>query len=133
LINAEILLQQGDRLQLGKVNRRSVDDSGNIIGTYSENPIMNSIVYEVEFPDGELKEYAANILAENMLSQVDDEGHNILLMRDIIVREGVAKDEWRTSYVNTHDNEADLLTKMLPAVEKRSRFVRNLLHHIYRS
>ena len=84
LINAEILLQQGDRLQLGKVNRRSVDDSGSIIGTYSENPIMNSIVYEVEFPDGELQEYAANILAENMLSQVDDEGHNILLMRDII-------------------------------------------------
>ena len=26
------------------------------------------------------------------------------------VREGVARDEWRTSYVNTHDNEADLLT-----------------------
>ena len=26
------------------------------------------------------------------------------------VCEGVARDEWRTSYVNTHDNEADLLT-----------------------
>jgi hypothetical protein len=49
------------------------------------------------------------------------------------VREGVAKDEWRTSYVNTHDNEADLLTKLLPAGEKRRGFVRNLLHHIYRS
>jgi hypothetical protein len=44
---------------------------------------MNSILYEVEFPDGELKEYAANILAENMLSQVD-QGHNLMLMRDII-------------------------------------------------
>ena len=84
MINAEIILQQGDKLQLGKVKRRSIDDSGKTIGTYSDNPIMNSIVYEVEFPDGELKEYAANILAENMLSQVDDEGHNILLMRDII-------------------------------------------------
>jgi hypothetical protein len=38
---------------------------------------MNSIVYEVEFPDGELKEYAANILAENMLSQVNvDKRHH---------------------------------------------------------
>jgi hypothetical protein len=38
-----------------------------------------------EFPDGELKEYVANILAENMLSQGDVEGHNILqLLRDII-------------------------------------------------
>jgi hypothetical protein len=44
---------------------------------------MNSIVYEVEFPDGELREYAANILAENILSQVDYEGHTIMLMRDI--------------------------------------------------
>jgi hypothetical protein len=55
LINAEILLQQGDKIQLGKVNRRSVDDSGNTIRTYSDHPIMNSIMYEVEFPDGELK------------------------------------------------------------------------------
>jgi hypothetical protein len=35
------------------------------------------------------------------------------------VREGVAKDEWRTSYVNTHENENDLLTKLLHAGEKR--------------
>jgi hypothetical protein len=49
------------------------------------------------------------------------------------VREGVAKDEWRTSYVNTHDNEADLLTKLLPFGEKRKTFVRTLLHHIYRT
>ena len=49
------------------------------------------------------------------------------------VREGVAKDEWRTSYVNTHDNEADLLTKQLPSGEKRKGFVRNLLHHIFRT
>ena len=49
------------------------------------------------------------------------------------VREGVARGEWRTSYVNTHDNEADLLTKPLPNGEKRQGFVMNLLHHIFRS
>ena len=47
------------------------------------------------------------------------------------VREGSARDEWRTAYINTHSNEADLLTKVLPAGEKRKGFVRNLLHHIY--
>ena len=47
------------------------------------------------------------------------------------VREGVARDEWRASYVNTHDNEADLLTKQLPHGEKRKSFVSNLLHHIF--
>jgi hypothetical protein len=34
------------------------------------------------------------------------------------VREGVANDEWMISYVSTHENEADLLTKLLPASEK---------------
>jgi hypothetical protein len=46
------------------------------------------------------------------------------------VREGVAKDEWRTAYINTNDNPADLLTKMLVA-GKREHFVRMLLHHIF--
>ena len=46
------------------------------------------------------------------------------------VREGSDRDEWRTVYVNTHLNEADLLTKLLPAGAKRAGFVRNLLHHI---
>ncbi len=46
------------------------------------------------------------------------------------VREGCARDEWRTAYVNTHDNVADLFTKPLPSGEKRQRFVRMLLHHL---
>ena len=49
------------------------------------------------------------------------------------VREGVARDEWRTAYVNTHENESDLLTKPLPYGEKRKKFVRRLIHHVYRS
>ena len=47
------------------------------------------------------------------------------------VREGCAHGEWRTTYINTHDNKADLLTKVLPSGEKRRGFVRNLLHHIF--
>ena len=47
------------------------------------------------------------------------------------VREGAARDEWRTAYVNTHLNPADLLTKPLPAGEKRSGFVRMILHHLF--
>ena len=49
------------------------------------------------------------------------------------IREGVARDEWRTAYVNTHENEADLLTKPLPSGEKRVKFVRRILHHVFRT
>ena len=39
------------------------------------------------------------------------------------VQEGAAQDEWQTTYINTHENEADLLTKQLPSGEKRKSFV----------
>ena len=47
------------------------------------------------------------------------------------VREGVARNEWRTTYVNTHENEADLLTKVFPSGEKWKGFVRRVLHHVF--
>ena len=47
------------------------------------------------------------------------------------VREGSARDEWRTSYINTNDNESDLLTKVLAHGRKRVGFVSRLLHHVY--
>ena len=43
------------------------------------------------------------------------------------VREGCARDEWRATYVITHDNLADLLTKPLPSGEKRDGFIKRLL------
>ena len=50
-----------------------------------------------------------------------------------MVREGAARDEWRTAYTNAHDNEADLLTKQLASSPKRKGFVMNLIHHIFRT
>ena len=37
-------------------------------------------MYDVEFPDGDVREYSANIIAENMSAQVDFEGftHRLL-------------------------------------------------------
>ena len=46
------------------------------------------------------------------------------------VRESVAMGEMLTGHVSTHDNEADLMTKVLFG-QKRKTFVGNLLHDIY--
>jgi hypothetical protein len=46
------------------------------------------------------------------------------------IRKGVAHDEWRTTYINTNDNVADMLTKLLSST-KRQKFVWMVLHHIY--
>jgi len=84
LINAEVLLQSDCKLAMGKVKARTLGDHGQVMGQYDSNPLLNSIIYDVEFPDGQVKEYAANILAENMLSQVDSDGHHRLLMEGIV-------------------------------------------------
>jgi hypothetical protein len=54
------------------------------VGKYDENPMLNSIVYDVEFPDGQVREYSANVIAENMLTQVDSDGFSTSLMEGII-------------------------------------------------
>ena len=45
---------------------------------------MNSNVYEIEFDDGSVQEYSANVIAENMLSQEDDEGYSTTMMEAIV-------------------------------------------------
>jgi len=47
------------------------------------------------------------------------------------VREGAAKDEWRTAYIPTGDNPLDLLTKALHSGQNRKRKVRFILYDIY--
>ena len=49
------------------------------------------------------------------------------------IRERSSQDEWRTSYVNTNENEANLLTKQFPSGEKRKGFFWNLLHDIFQT
>ena len=46
------------------------------------------------------------------------------------VREGVARGEWKATYLNTHLNPSDLLTKSLPGGEKRTLFTSYFLHYL---
>ena len=83
-INAEVLLPKYGRMTTGKVKRRKRDTDGNIKGTKHRNPILDTRTYEVEFPGGEVAEYAANVIAENMWAQCDLEGQQHLLMDSIV-------------------------------------------------
>ena len=47
------------------------------------------------------------------------------------VSKGSTRDEWRTTYINMHENTSDLLTKQLPTGEKKSGFVCMILHQIF--
>ena len=47
------------------------------------------------------------------------------------MREGVAKDEWRTVYVHMKWNLSDVLTKMITNREDGKRKIRMMLFNIY--
>ena len=46
------------------------------------------------------------------------------------IREGVAKHEWKATYLHTDLNTSDMLTKSLPAGTKRTRFTGQILHYV---
>ena len=101
MIQAELILSQVDKLRMAKVSGRTVGPDGKTIGTFHDTPIFNSIVYDVEFPDVEVKEYAANVIAKNMLSQVDNEGFTLTLLDSIFDfkqnKQAVSKDDQYTT------------------------------------
>ena len=84
IINTEVMIQNRDEMAMGKVARQSLDADGRMTVTYHDNPFLNTITYDVEFPDGQVKECGANIIAENMLTQVDSDGYSLSLMDSII-------------------------------------------------
>ena len=84
LINSEVILPHQDKNVHAVVIGRHRDNQGRTIGTQDKNPILNTAVYDVQFPDGATKQYAANTIAENLYSQVDLDGH-VHLMIDSIV------------------------------------------------
>ena len=85
-INMEIGLPRGpdNELHMAVVKKRRTDEDGNHIGVAHSNPICDTRLYDVTFSDGHTESIAANVIAENILTQVDSEGHRQLLLDEII-------------------------------------------------
>ena len=84
LISAKVMLPLGDSLRSGQVKRRKRDSEGNLVGRASSNPFLDTSMYEVEFQDGHVESYAANLIAKNIYEQLDDEGNKYRLIDQII-------------------------------------------------
>ena len=84
-LNMELALPKtGGEVEFGHVVKRLRDKDGLPIGTAHNNPILDTRIYEVEFSDGHRASLAANVIAENLYSQVDSEGNRHVLFADII-------------------------------------------------
>ena len=85
-VNMELGIPRGedDSLMHAIVKQRRLDDDGNPIGTESTNPLVDTKAYKIEFIDGTTETLTANIIAENLLAQFDEEGHRYNLLDKII-------------------------------------------------
>jgi hypothetical protein len=83
LISAEVILPQDGILCSAKVTGRKRDAQGIPMGTPHSNPILDAPVYKVTFPNGRTSEYATNLIIENIYQQVDSEGDNHLIFKEI--------------------------------------------------
>jgi hypothetical protein len=84
-VNMELALpRRGGEVELGRVTKHLRDKDGLPIGTANDNPILDTRVYEVEFPDGHKTSLAANAIAENLFLQVDNEGNRHVMLDEII-------------------------------------------------
>ena len=66
--------------RLSIVIKMSVNSYGKVVGNYNELLVLNTMLYDVQFPDGSIKPYSENIIAENISMQADgDRLHHQLL------------------------------------------------------
>jgi hypothetical protein len=85
LLSMELALPRGGQdPEFARVKRRKTDEDGMPIGRANQNPILDTRLFEVEFLDGETAALTANAIAESLFAQVDQEGHRLLLMDEII-------------------------------------------------
>ena len=102
-INAKIYLPHGDQNEIARVLGQKRNSDGLYIGRKHDNPILDSQIFTVEFPDGDQQDVAFNILAEHLYSQVDSEGKQYRYFVAIINHRKNTKavdkvDQFRTHY-----------------------------------
>ena len=93
--------------KMRKLRKRVRHDYTNT-GKGNYNAIHKKSVYEVEYNDGTTDQLEANVIAKNMLSQVDSEGHHYQVLTKVTdhKRDDIAKDNVdgfiRSSIENPH-------------------------------
>lgn len=100
-IAAEVVIQKADGFFNATVIDRKRDSDGNPIGVRNANPILDTRVYNLQFPDGHVEAFAANVIAQSLWAQTDDDGNEFLLLQEIT---GWKKDSTRA--ISSEDSTA---------------------------
>ena len=84
LVSSEVLLPIGNAQELARVLCRKWDPDGNLVGSAHANPVFDTHIYEVRFPNGRMEELAANVITEAVYAQCDADGNQYILLDAIV-------------------------------------------------
>jgi hypothetical protein len=84
LINTEVMLPNGDSMAIAKVVCRGVDNEGCLVGTFNDNPLLNTLLYDCKFDDGMTQAYSANTIATNIFMESDADSYSSSLLYEIV-------------------------------------------------
>ena len=82
-LGAEFFVNADGESVSAKVVKRARDNDGNAIGKQHSNPLMDTRAYDCELGDGTVYRYTANVIAENIFAQCDDEGRRQAVLHEI--------------------------------------------------
>ena len=68
----------------GKVIGRVISEDELIQGDDNKDPLKNAIMYDVEYDDGTIKQYSANIIASNIIDQLCNNDYEPRSVKHII-------------------------------------------------
>jgi len=83
-LTANVLLDRGGDVQLRMVVERKRDHDGNAVGRSNTNPLLETCVCEVEFPDGSVDVLTADTIMEAFYYLLDDEGRSYAVLAGIV-------------------------------------------------
>jgi hypothetical protein len=69
-ISAGVILPKKDVLIPVQVINLKHDSEGNHVGVEHNNPVLDTRIYEVQFPDGQVEEYMANMFGKVFLAKL---------------------------------------------------------------
>jgi hypothetical protein len=103
-VGMELSMSRGAEGELvhATVRKRVRDDEGKPVGSVHANPLLDSRKYEVHNVDGNVEELTANLIAENLIAQVDEEDRRQMMLSAIanyrVLRDAISQSQG--TYVN---------------------------------
>ena len=85
LISTPVLLPVSGKIVEGKIKsrKRSIDCT-ELIGKENNNPLLDTRIYNVEFPDGGIAEYSTNVIIESLIENSNEHGETLGMIAGII-------------------------------------------------